>query len=394
MDDPSRSDDQHQRQAQKMQTVGRMAGGVVHDFANLITIIAGYSEILLRRLGETDPSRTELNEIRRAAERGASLTAQLLGFARGQNLEPQPIDLSALVIDVQELIRPIIGEHIEIQLALASNLGPIMADPGQMQQVVMNLILNARDAMPTGGAIRIQTADRDIDIELARQHSIHPGRYVELSISDAGHGIDNESMKRLFEPFFTTKDKGKGTGLGLSTVREIVTANRGAVWATSVPGAGATFIVCVPRIRLTPEPAGKLGESEESAHPLKPCAETVLLVEDEDSVRRLLGYILRSRGYQVLDASGGDEALSIFAERGDSVHLLLTDMVMPKMTGRELAERLRHIRPDLKVVYMSGYTDEVLVRTGALSPGMSFLQKPLRPDTLTATVRAALDSSL
>ncbi len=375
-----------------MQTVGRMAGGVAHDFANLITVIAGYSDILLNRLAEDDPSRVELNEIRRAVERGSHLTSQLLGFARSQTPEPRPIDLSALVLEVYEMLRPLIGEHIEIQLSLAPNLGRIMADSGQIEQVVMNLLLNARDAMPKGGSIRVETSDCEIGAEGARRHSIHPGLYVALSIGDQGHGIDSESMQHLFEPFFTTKEMGKGTGLGLSTVREIVVANRGAVWATSAPGAGATFTVYLPRIRMATTPSENSTGAGVLIQSGRRCAETVLLVEDEESVRRLLSYILRSRGYQVLDASSGDEALAIFAERGDSIHLLLTDMVMPKMSGRELSERLCQIRPGLKVVYMSGYTDEVLVKTGAISPGMRFLQKPLRPETLAATVRAALDS--
>jgi two-component system cell cycle sensor histidine kinase/response regulator CckA len=388
--DPGRPDD-HQRQDQKMQSVGRVTGGVAHDFANLITVIAGYSDILLNRLAQDDPSRVELNEIRRAVERGAHLTSQLLGFARGHSGEHSLIDLSALVREMHDMLRPIIGEHIEIQLALASNLGRIMADPGQIEQVVMNLILNARDAMPKGGAIRVETSDCEIGAEAGRRHAIHPGLYVALAITDQGHGIDTESMKRLFEPFFTTKERGKGTGLGLSTVREIVTGNRGAVSVASTPGDGATFTVYLPRMRMAAPPAEPAAGGSPRP-PEIPCAETVLLVEDEEAVRRLLAYILRSRGYQVLDASSGEEALSIFSERGDSIHLLLTDMVMPKMNGRELSERLRQIRPGLKVVYMSGYTDEVLIKTGAIGPGMRFLQKPLRPETLAATVRAALDS--
>jgi two-component system cell cycle sensor histidine kinase/response regulator CckA len=391
MREQGRSGD-HQSLAQRMQTVGRMTGGVAHDFANIITIIAGYSDILLNRLAEDDPSRVELNEIRRAVDRGAHLTSHLLGFARGQTSKAAPLDLSALVRDMCEMLRPIIGEHIEIQLALAPNLGYVLADPGQIEQVVMNLILNARDAMPKGGAIRVETSGCEIGAEAARRHSIHPGLYAALSIRDRGHGIDSDSMKHLFDPFFTTKEKGKGTGLGLSTVREIIIGHRGAVWAASAPGAGATFTVCLPRIRRAPAAPIKSREEPVAPPPALACAETVLLVEDEESVRRLFSYILRSRGYQVLDASSGEEALVIFAERGDSVHLLLTDMVMPKMSGRELSERLRQIRPGLKVVYMSGYTDEVLVKTGAIGPGMRFVQKPLRPETLAAAVRAALDS--
>jgi two-component system, cell cycle sensor histidine kinase and response regulator CckA len=392
----SRSNDRH-RQAQRLQTVGLMAGGVAHDFANLITIIAGYSEILLKRLAKDDPSRVELNEIRRAVDRGARLTSQLLGFARGQSAEPARIDLSALVLGVCEMLRPIIGERIEIELALAPRLSRIMADPGAIEQVVMNLMLNARDSMPKGGAIRVETRDCEIGAEAGRHHSIDPGLYVALSIGDQGHGIDSEAMQHLFEPFFTTREKGKGTGLGLSTVREIVTGNRGAVWAAS-PGVGATFTVYLPRIRMTAAPSDPLArprlraEAAAPSNPVETCNETILLVEDEDPVRRLLSTILRGRGYAVIDASSGDEALAIFAERGDSIHLLLTDVVMPKMNGRELSGRLRQIRPGLKVVYMSGYADEVLVDTCSSSPGMWFLQKPLRPETLATAVRIALDS--
>jgi two-component system cell cycle sensor histidine kinase/response regulator CckA len=394
--DRERRDEEQRIEDQKMQIAGRMVGGVAHDFANLITLIGGYSEILLNRLDEGDPSRVELKEIRRAADRGAQLTSQLLGFTRGKAIQPIPIDLSALVREVQGLLRPIIGEHVEVNLALAPNLDRVMADPCQIEQVVMNLILNARDAMPGGGSIRVETSAYEIDTESARKHSIATGNYVAVSIADTGHGIDSESMKRIFEPFFTTKEEGKGTGLGLSIVREIVNANRGAVWATSVPGSGSIFTVCLPGMRVAPMSAEGSSSSAlgagASALPPEPAAETILLVEDEEPVRRLLAYILRHRGYQVLDAAGGDEALALFAQHGDSIHLLLTDMVMPKMSGRELCERLRTIRPGLKVVFMSGYTDDVLVRTGAMSPGMSFLQKPLRPDTLTAKVRAALDS--
>ena len=392
----SRREDAQRLEDQKMQIAGRMVGGVAHDFANLITLIGGYSEILLNRLGEDDPSRAELKEILRATERGAHLTSRLLGFARGKTIQPKPIDLGALVLEVQGLLRPIIGEDIEIHLALAPHPGRVLADPGQIEQVVMNLILNARDAMPGGGVITVRTSDCELDAENARLHSLLPGQYVSLSVADTGHGIDSDCLERIFEPFFTTKENGKGTGLGLSIVHEIVTGNRGGVWATSVPGAGATFTVCLPRIRLAPMGADGSNRTADgaglSALPPEPGAETILLVEDEEPVRRLLAYILRHRGYQVFDAPGGDEALAIFAQHGDSIHLLLTDMVMPKMTGRELCERLRKIRPSLRVVFMSGYTDDVLVRTGALSPGMSFLQKPLRPDALAAKVRAALDS--
>lgn len=376
------------RQAGKMEVVGRLVGGVAHDFANLVTLIGGYGEILLNRIGDADPLRPELEEIRRAANRGARLTTQLLGFARSQAVQPKALDLNTVVEDMRRMLRPIIEEHVELQTTLNPSLDRVLADPGQMEQVVMNLILNARDAMPKGGRIRVETYNCDLDEETARQHGMASGRAVMLTISDTGHGMESGILERVFEPFFTTKEKGKGTGLGLSTVRAIIQESHGDIWVRSIPGAGTTFFVCLPRAQ---QPFDK---------PEKPVAiqtptaggETVLVVEDEEGVRRLLTHVLRRRGYQVLEAADGDEALRLFAERGDGIHLVLTDMVMPKMSGRELGQRLQTLRPDIRLMFMSGYTNDVLVRTGALGPGMSFLQKPLRPDTLAAKVREALDT--
>jgi signal transduction histidine kinase/CheY-like chemotaxis protein len=381
-------DSRRKHQAEKMETVGRLVGGVAHDFANLLTLIAGYSDIILNRIGEKDPIRPELDEIRKAANRGARLTAQLLGFTRGQAVQPRPLDLNAVVADLQRMLGLVVGEYVDLETDLSPNLHRVVADPGQMEQVIMNLILNARDAIPAGGRIRIETANGEIDEAVGREHGIRPGPCVTLSISDNGHGIDPESLAHIFEPFFTTKEKGKGTGLGLSTVHRIVKESGGDIWVHSAPGEGATFVICLPR-------AAQASDHHDVAPPPRKVAdagsETLLLVEDEEGVRKLLTHVLHRRGYKVLEASNGEEALHLYERHRSAIQLVLTDMVMPHMSGRELGEKLRSLSPELKIIYMSGYTDDVLVRTGALGPGMSFLQKPLRPEVLAAKVREALD---
>ncbi len=382
------ADQKRKQQAEKMETVGRLVGGVAHDFANLLTLIAGYSDILLNRIGEKDPVRPELDEIRKAANRGARLTAQLLGFTRGQAVQPKLLDLNAVILDLQRMLGLIVGEHVDLETDLSPDLCKVVADPGQMEQVIMNLILNARDALPTGGRIRIETANADSGERVAREHGMRPGPCVVLSISDNGLGIDPEAMAHIFEPFFTTKESGKGTGLGLSTVYRIVKESGGDVWVHSVPGEGSTFTVCLPCAPNGPAPRDIAAGPRVSAAG----SETILLVEDEDGVRRLLTHVLHKRGYTVIEARDGEEALHILDRRGHEIHLVLTDMVMPRMTGRQLGERLCQRRPGVKIIYMSGYTDDVLVRTGALGPGMSFLQKPLRPEVLAARVREVLDA--
>ncbi len=374
-------------QARRMETVGRLVGGVAHDFANLLTLIAGYSDILLNRIGDQDPLRPEIDEIRKAANRGARLTGQLLGFTRGRTGEPRPLDLNVLIVDMQSMLRPIIGEHVDLQTSLSPGLANVMADPGQMEQVIMNLILNARDAMPTGGQIHIESANSDLAEATAGIHGLPAGKYILLSISDTGHGMDSETAGRVFQPFFTTKDHDKGTGLGLSTAMGIVKRCGGDIWVRTAPGQGASFTVCLPQAQ-TPLSAAPAADPRID---VAGC-ETVLLVEDEENVRRLLNHVLQKRGYQVLEASDGMEALRIFEERAEEIHLVITDMVMPRMNGRELGERLLQVRADTRIIYMSGYTDDVLMRTGAIGPGISFLQKPLRPDVLAAKVREALDS--
>lgn len=376
------------RRGEQLEAVGRLVGGVAHDFANLLTLISGYSDILLNRVGERDPIRPELLEIFKAATRGSRLTAQLLGFTRGQAVEPKILDLNAVILDLQRMLRPVIGEHIELRTELQPALGRIMADTGQMEQVILNLVLNARDAMPTGGLVVIQTANCQIDEATAEARGIAPGPAVMLAVTDTGRGIDPEILDRLWEPFFSTKEPGKGTGLGLNTVQTIIRNNKGNVWVTTVPGQGTTFTVCLPQVREAVEaPDTAVYRIPEVSQ-----GETVLVVEDEDGVRNLLRQVLERRGFQVLAASSGPEALEIYRARAGEIDLVLTDMVMPRMSGRELAGRLLQIRPDARVIFMSGYTDDVLVRTGALSPGMSFLQKPLRPEILVAKVREALDS--
>jgi two-component system, cell cycle sensor histidine kinase and response regulator CckA len=376
-------------ESERMETVGRLVGAVAHDFANILTLIAGYSDMALNRVGERDPLRPELDEIRKAANRGARLTAQLLGFTRGQGVQPRPLDLNLVVRDIERMLHLIIGECVELHLDLCPTLQKVMADPGQMEQVVMNLVLNARDAITNGGRIRIETADGEIGEAMALDHGMAPGPCVTLSISDNGHGVPPEAMAHLFEPFFTTKEPGKGTGLGLSTVHRIVKESGGDIQVRSTPGNGATFTVWLPRAAQEGHHTDAAGVPDTASAG----SETLLVVEDEDGVRRLLTHILRRRGYEVLEAANGEEALDLFKKRSAEISLVLTDMVMPHMGGRQLGEVLQRIRPGLKIIYMSGYTDDVLVRTGALGPGMSFLQKPLRPEVLATKVREALDSA-
>ena len=368
--------------------MGRLVGGVAHDFANLLTLIAGYSDILLNKVGNKDPLRPELEEIRKAAARGTRLTSQLLGFTRGQTASARVVDLNMVIADLERMLRSIIGEYIVLETALSPNLAFVVADAGQIEQVVMNLILNARDAMPTGGRVRIETINSVLTDVEAKLHGMKPGRCVMLTITDTGHGIDPELAPHIFEPFFTTKENGKGTGLGLSTAYAVVKQAGGDIWHRGAEEAGACFTVCLPAA----EPSVVASELAPATVPESAGSETLLLVEDEDSVRRLLSHVLRKRGYRVLEASTPETALEMFEEQSSRIDLVLTDMVMPQMSGRELGEKLHEARRDLKIIYMSGYTDDVLVRTGALSPGMSFLQKPLRPEVLAAKVREALDS--
>jgi two-component system, cell cycle sensor histidine kinase and response regulator CckA len=372
--------------ARKMEAVGRLASGLAHDFANLLTLISGYSEILLGRMHLSDPSRPEVDEIHKAANRGAGLTSQLLAYSRRHAVEPQVLNLNALVANMQSMLRRMIGEHIDLGTQLAAELGSVKADAGQIEQVIMNLAINARDAMPRGGKITIRTANVEVGPDHERAgFGTQPGRYVMLQVTDTGQGINPEALEHLFEPFFTTKEKGKGTGLGLATVYGIVKQGRGDVWAQSEPGKGSTFTIYLPRVadRSAAVEPGAASRAAQSG------TETILMVEDEDSVRRLLKHVLSKNGYTVIEAAGGPEALALYEQLRRPIDLLLTDIVMPGMNGRELAERMVELQPGLRIIYMSGYTDEALAGPGTIAA--LFLPKPLRPDALAARVREVLD---
>ncbi len=376
-------------QAAKLETIGRLTSGVAHDFANILTLISGYTEILLERSAAAAAACTELEEIRRAANRGATLVAQLLGFARTHTVAPKALSLNAVVTDIERMLRPLIGEGIQVRLDLDPEGGKVLADSVQMDQVFMNILLNARDAMPAGGFISIMTRNGEIDANAAALHEMTPGQVVTICISDTGPGIDPSAMPYLFEPFFTTKSKGKGSGLGLSTVREIVRGCGGSVWASSGADSGAAFHICLPRI----PPVTEVRETAVGPKPSARGTEVVLVVEDENSVRRLLTQVLRMRGYQVLEACDGEEALALFGEQGDAIQLVLTDVIMPKMGGPDLADRLLAIRPDLPLIFVSGYPDDRLAGAGALPPGVRFLRKPVLPEALACAVRETLDSA-
>ena len=377
-------------QSQKLESVGQLAGGVAHDFNNLLTVITGQSDLMLRRLGESDPMRRRAEEIKKAAERAAGLTRQLLAFSRKQVLQPKVLDLTETVAGMDKLLRRLIGEDVHLVTVLAPDLGKVRADPSQIEQVLMNLAVNARDAMPEGGKLTIETQNTYLDETYARQHlSVVPGPYVMLAVSDTGSGMDAETQAHMFEPFFTTKEVGKGTGLGLSTVYGIVKQSGGNIYVYSEVGQGATFKVYLPLASETAE-AGEQSPAE-SARERR--TETILLVEDEESVRLLLVETLEAEGYTVLAASGGEEALRVCELHGGPIHLLLTDVVMPEMSGRQLVERLSEKCAGVRVLYMSGYTDNAIVRHGVLEPGVSFLQKPFTPAAVISKVREVLDAA-
>ncbi|HYJ47399.1 MAG TPA: response regulator, partial [Pyrinomonadaceae bacterium] len=376
------------RQSQKIEAIGQLAGGIAHDFNNLLTAITGYSDLVLRRLPSDDLSRRHVTEIKKAGDRAASLTRQLLAFSRKQMLLPKVLDLNAVVIDMDKMLRRLIGEDIDLLTVLDDALGNVKADPGQIEQVILNLAVNARDAMPMGGKLTIETSNVYLDGKYAREHiSIKTGSYVMLAISDNGCGMDESTMERIFEPFFTTKGVGKGTGLGLSTVYGIVKQSDGYVWAYSEPGKGTTFKVYLPRFdEATAEPQPSSVEVE-----LPQGTGTVLLVEDEEMVRQLTRQILEMHGYRVLEANNGKDAIELCREYEDRIDLVMTDVVMPQMGGRELVERLESLLPDAKVLFMSGYTDDAIVHHGVLDQSMNFLEKPFDPNVLIKKVREVLE---
>jgi signal transduction histidine kinase/CheY-like chemotaxis protein len=375
--------------AQRLEGLGRLASGIAHDFNNLLTAVSGYSELLLERLEPNDSLREVADDIRLAAARASALTRQLLTFSRRQEPTPVVLDLNALVIDMERMLRRVIGEHIELTVALPPGEAPVRADRGQMEQVLMNLVVNARDAMPQGGRLRLTTGHVQVAAsDPAAAAGAAPGSYVLLEVQDSGHGIDEKTRVRLFEPFFTTKDASKGTGLGLSTVQAIVRASGGIVSVDSRVGEGSTFKILLPRAT---RPVTGATRSRGLLQSLPRGSETVLLVEDETGVRELVRELLSRCGYVVLEATDPQDAMQQFAARRAEIHLLVTDVVMPRMSGPQLAERFLAERPDLKVLYMSGYTDEqVIVQNGAAAP--AFLQKPFTPDVLARKVREVLDS--
>ncbi|PYS51552.1 MAG: hypothetical protein DMF68_04055 [Acidobacteria bacterium] len=376
------------RQAQKMEAVGKLAGGVAHDFNNLLTIINGHTDLSLRRLKPDDPLYRKLEAIKEAGGRASSLTRQLLAFSRKQMLQPKVLDLNKAIFETNKILQRLIGEDIDLLIGLAPDLGKVKADPSQIEQVLMNLAVNARDAMPSGGKLTIETDNVYLSENYAGHHiSVRPGSYIMLAVSDTGCGMDAKTRERIFEPFFTTKEVGKGTGLGLSTVYGIVKQSGGNIWVYSEEGCGTTFKIYLPRVD---QPAEEPTTNSEDTN-LQMGVETVLLVEDEEMVRKMTREILEESGYQVLEAKHGHEALSIANQHKGPIHLMLSDVVMPQMGGRELAERLVTLRSETKVLYMSGYTDDAIVHHGVLDEGMSFIEKPFTPNALTSKVREVLN---
>lgn len=375
------------RRAQKLEAIGRLAGGIAHDFNNFLSAILGYAELILEH-PESQHVRSEVEEIQRAGQRAAELTRQLLAFSRQQVLEPKVLDLNAIVSDMSKILQRVVGEHIEIRTSLTPDLGNVKADRSQIEQVIVNLVVNARDAMPSGGRLVIESANVTLDEGTARELlGLRAGAYVVLSVSDDGVGMDTATRARIFDPFFTTKERGKGTGLGLSTVFGIVQQSGGAIAVVSEPGAGSTFNTYFPRVDAQVED----GVTASSRPALLRGTESVLLVEDDAQVRQVAGEILRRAGYRVLEAETLDGALTL-SDQNEIIDLLLSDVVMPKVNGREVAEGLRARRPALKVLFMSGYTDDVVIQHGVQEASVAFIQKPFSPISLLRKVRDVLDN--
>ena len=377
------------RQAQKMEAVGRLAGGVAHDFNNLLTVITGYSDLLLAKPELQETHRTALEEIRRSAERGGALTGQLLAFSRRQPLQARSIHLNELVLHIEKLLRRLIGEDIELVTIPAAGQDMVEADAGRLEQVIMNLVVNARDAMPDGGKLTIETGTVQLGANFsAKQLGVKPGAYVTISVVDTGTGMDEETKSHLFEPFFTTKSPGRGTGLGLATAYGIIRQSGGAIGIYSEPGLGTTARIYLPRA----EDAAAADPDSRAADQHLDGAETILLVEDEARVRKLIIDILSAHGYRVLEATRGEEAVRLCRLHKSEIHLSVVDVVMPEMSGPDLVRTIAPLRPGMRVLYISGYTDEAIIHHGILRSGAAFLQKPFLPDALVRKVREVLDT--
>jgi len=377
------------RQAQKMEAVGRLAGGIAHDFNNVLTVVKSFSEFLLEDLDEADPRRADVQEIAKAADRAAGMTRRLLAFSRRQMLQPRALDLNGVLGGMERMLQRLIGDDVRIVTAFDSALLPVQADPGSIEQVILNLAVNARDAMPDGGTLTIETHNARLDRPDANW-AIQPGPYAMLTIRDTGHGMDAATQARVFEPFFTTKAQGEGTGLGLAMVYGIIKQSRGHVWVTSTPGQGTTFTIYLPQViavdalpdtKPTPVPATTGG------------GETILLVDDEEALRTAARRALVRAGYRVIPAVDGPDALRVYMENtGTPIALVVTDVVMPGLGGRELVGRLKAMNPELRVLFVSGYTEEGVRKQGVLQPGTEFLEKPFTPEKLLRKIREILDS--
>jgi two-component system cell cycle sensor histidine kinase/response regulator CckA len=381
--------EQQFRQAQRMEAVGRLAGGVAHDFNNLLTVILGQSQMMLESLSSNDPLREPIQQIDAGAQRAADLTKQLLAFSRKQVLQPKVLDLNTLVSDLVKLLHRLLGEDIELITRLSPVIGRFRADPGQIEQVILNLAINARDAMPNGGRLTIETNNASLDDQYAKQHAeVRAGLYVMLAISDNGIGMDKETQSRIFEPFFTTKELGQGTGLGLATVYGIVKQSDGHIWVYSEPHRGTTFKVYFPRVEAS---VGVLPQSQERIQQ-STGSETVLVVEDDDSVRGLVRQVMSSAGYTVMECRNANQAISMSSNYSGRIDLMITDVVMPGASGRELAQQITGLRSGIRVLFMSGYTDNAIVRHGVLDEGVAFIEKPFSPAKLLRKVREVMDA--
>ena len=390
-EDALRRSEEQLRQAQKMEAVGRLAGGVAHDFNNLLTVISGNAEFLLEGIAEADPLRNDAREILAAGERAASLTRQLLAFSRKQVLQPQVINLNQIVLGVQKMLRRLIGEDIELSTKLAQDLANVRADPGQIEQVILNLAVNSRDAMPSGGKLTIETENVELDSDAEDRPELTRRRFVRLSITDTGCGMDEQTLSQIFEPFFTTKEAGRGTGLGLSTVYGIVKQSGGQIGVCSALNCGTTLRIDLPRELESVHGATPPAPHDDRAHG---SGETILLVEDEEFVRNLIEQVLRTAGYTMLVAANGEQALRLCAGYLGPIHLVLTDMIMPQMSGREMVERLKHERRDVRVLYCSGYADNAVLQQSLQEPGAHHLAKPFSIMGLKRKVRDALDAEV